>query len=129
MTDHDVSRRNLFRAAGVGAAVVGGGALLEACSTGIQGAASSTPSSTSSGGGTSAVTTSKEIKIGWIHPLTGSLAGFGYPDNWVLQQVMATSQFKNGIKAGGSTYKVNIKSYDTQSSVTRAGSLAKQAIQ
>src|ERR1700723_356993 len=129
MTDHDVSRRNLFRAAGVGAAVVGGCALLEACSTGIQGAASSTPSSTSSGGGTSAVTTSKEITIGWIHPLTGSLAGFGYPDNWVLQQVMATSQFKNGIKAGGSTYKVNIKSYDSQSSVTKAGSLAKQAIQ
>src|ERR1700741_577133 len=42
---------------------------------------------------------------------------------------MATSQFKNGIKIGGSTYSVNIKSYDTQSSVTRAGSLAKQAIQ
>ena len=42
---------------------------------------------------------------------------------------MATSQFKNGIKIGGSTYTVNIKSYDTQSSVTRAGTLAKQAIQ
>jgi branched-chain amino acid transport system substrate-binding protein len=130
-----VSRRSLFRAAGVGAAVVGGGAFLEACSSGIQGAASSSSSSasaaasgsasdSSSGGGTS-----KEITIGWIHPLTGSLAGFGYPDNFVLQQAMATSQFKNGIKAGGSTYTVNIKSYDTQSSVTRAGSLAKQAIQ
>ena len=129
MTDHDVSRRTLFRAAGVGAAVVGGGALLEACSSGIQGAASSTPTTSSSGGGSSAASTSKEIKIGWIHPLTGSLAGFGYPDNWVLQQVMATSQFKNGIKAGGSTYSVTVKSYDTQSSVTRAGSLAKQAIQ
>jgi branched-chain amino acid transport system substrate-binding protein len=130
VTDHDVSRRSLFRAAGVGAAVVGGGALLEACSSGIQGAASSsTPSTASSGSGSSAATTSKQITIGWIHPLTGSLAGFGYPDNWVLQQVMATSQYKNGIKLGGSTYKVNIKSYDTQSSVTRAGSLAKQAIQ
>ncbi len=42
---------------------------------------------------------------------------------------MATSQFKNGIKIGGSTYTVTIKSYDTQSSVTKAGSLAKQAIQ
>ncbi len=130
VTDHGVSRRSLFRAAGVGAAVVGGGALLEACSSGIQGAASSsTPSTASSGSGSSAATTSKQITIGWIHPLTGSLAGFGYPDNWVLQQVMATSKFKNGIKIGGSTYSVNIKSYDTQSSVTRAGSLAKQAIQ
>src|SRR6201985_1625909 len=42
---------------------------------------------------------------------------------------MATPQFKNGIKIGGSTYTVNIKSYDTQSSVTKAGSRAKQAIQ
>ena len=128
-----VSRRSLFRAAGVGAAVVGGGALLEACSSGIQGAASSTSSSagatTSTGTSASAASAGKAITIGWIHPVTGSLAGFGYPDNFVLQQVMATSQFKNGIKIGGSTYKVNIKSYDTQSSVTKAGSLAKQAIQ
>jgi branched-chain amino acid transport system substrate-binding protein len=134
VTDQGVSRRSLFRAAGVGAAVVGGGALLEACSNGIQGAASSSSSSSSSAGpatgtGTAGASTSKEIKIGWIHPLTGSLAGFGYPDNWVLQQVMATPQFKNGIKVGGSTYTVNIKSYDTQSSVTQAGTLAKQAIQ
>ena len=71
----------------------------------------------------------REIRIGWIHPLTGSLAGFGYADNWVQQQVMATSAYKNGIKTGGSTYTVTVKSYDTQSSVTRAGTLAKQAIQ
>ena len=42
---------------------------------------------------------------------------------------MATSQYKNGIKVGGTTYPVSVKSYDTQSSVTRAGTLAKQAIQ
>ena len=134
MTDQGVSRRNLFRAAGVGAAVLGGGALLDACSSGIQGAASSTsssPASTATGAApsTSGAAASKELTIGWIHPLTGGLAGFGYPDNWVLQQAMASPKFKNGIKIGGSTYTVNIKSYDTQSSVTRAGSLAKQAIQ
>ena len=133
MTDHGVSRRSLFRAAGVGAAVVGGGTLLEACSSGIQGAASSSSSSasatTSPGTSASAASTGKAITIGWVHPLTGSLAGFGYPDNWVKQQIMATSQFKNGIKIGGTTYQVNVNTYDTQSSVTRAGSLAKQAIQ
>jgi len=134
VTDQGVSRRSLFRAAGVGAAVVGGGALLEACSSGIQGAASSTsssPASTATGAGSSSsgAGASKEITIGWIHPLTGGLAGFGYPDNWVLQQAMASSKFKNGIKIGGTTYTVNIKSYDSQSSVTKAGSLAKQAIQ
>jgi branched-chain amino acid transport system substrate-binding protein len=125
-----VSRRSVFRAAGVGAAILGGGALLEACSSGIQGATSSSSSSSAAASsGTSGGGTSKELTIGWIHPVTGSLAGFGHPDNWVIQQAMATSQFKNGIKIGGSTYTVNIKSYDSQSSVTKAGSLAKQAIQ
>ena len=127
-----LSRRSLFRAAGVGAAVVGGGSLLEACSSGIKGAASSTPSTSSSAGAsssTSGATSSKEITIGWIHPVTGSLSGFGYPDSWVIQQIMATPQYKNGFKIGGSTYKVNIKSYDSQSSVTMAGTLAQQAIQ
>src|SRR5215469_1050232 len=114
-----VSRRSLFRAAGVGAAVVGGGSLLEACSSGIKGA--------SGGGSTSG--SSKKITIGWIHPLTGSLAGFGAPDNWVIQQIKQTSPYKNGFKIGGSTYEVQINSYDTQSSSTRAGDLAKQAIQ
>jgi branched-chain amino acid transport system substrate-binding protein len=124
-----VTRRSLFRAAGVGAAVVGGGALLEACSSGIQGASSSSSSASGAAGGSSSGGASKEITIGWIHPVTGSLAGFGYPDSWVVKEIMATPQFKNGIKIGGSTYTVNIKSYDTQSSVTKAGSLAKQAIQ
>ncbi|MCW2931447.1 MAG: transporter substrate-binding protein, partial [Actinomycetia bacterium] len=120
----NLSRRSLFRAAGVGAAVVGGGALLDACSSGLKGSTSTT-SPSSSGGASS----SGEITIGWIHPLTGSLAGFGAPDNFVMQQVMATSQYKNGIKIGNTTYKINIKSYDTQSSATQAGTLAKQAIE
>jgi branched-chain amino acid transport system substrate-binding protein len=118
------SRRSLFRAAGVGAAVVGGGTLLDACTSGLKGSTSST--STSSSGGASS---SGEITIGWIHPLTGSLDSFGAPDHWVTQQVTATSQYKNGIKIGSTTYKVNIKSYDTQSSDTQAGVLARQAIQ
>jgi branched-chain amino acid transport system substrate-binding protein len=120
-------RRSLFRAAGVGAAVLGGGALLDACSSGLQGSTSSSSSSSSSSG--SGSSSSNEITIGWIHPLTGPLEGFGAPDNWVIQQIMGTSPYKNGFKIGGKTYKVNIKSYDTQSSVTQAGNLAKQAIQ
>jgi branched-chain amino acid transport system substrate-binding protein len=129
VTDHGVSRRSLFRVAGAGAAVAGGGAFLEACSSGIQGAASSSPAPAPAAAGSSGGGAGKSLTIGWIHPLTGGLAGFGYPDNFVLQQVMGTSQFKNGIKIGGSTYAVTVRSYDTQSSVTRAGSLAKQAIQ
>jgi branched-chain amino acid transport system substrate-binding protein len=110
-----MSRRGLLRAAGAGAAVFGAGGLLEACGSGIKGA---------SGGSAS----TKAITIGWIHPLTGSLAGFGAPDNWVISKIKQTSPYKNGFKIGSKTYPVTIKSYDTQSSVTRAGDLAHQAI-
>ena len=110
-----ISRRSLLRTAGAGAAVVGAGGLLQACSSGIKGASSGS-------GGTKAIT------IGWIHPLTGSLAGFGAPDNWVISKIKQTTPYKNGFKIGGKTYSVTIKSYDTQSSPTRAGDLAKTAI-
>src|ERR1700689_4221738 len=108
-----ISRRGLLRGVGAGAAVVGGGGLLGACSSGIKGASS---------GGT------KGITIGWIHSLTGSLAGFGAPDNWVISKIKQTSPYKSGFKVGGKTYPVTIKSYDTQSSPTRAGDLARTAI-
>jgi branched-chain amino acid transport system substrate-binding protein len=115
-----MNRRGLLRMFGASAAVVGGGSLLEACSTSIKGATSTS----STGGGSS----SGKITIGWIHPLTGALAGFGAPDGFVLQKIRATSPYKNGFKIGGKTYEVQINSYDTQSSPTRAGQLAQQAI-
>jgi branched-chain amino acid transport system substrate-binding protein len=108
-----ISRRGLLRAVGAGAAVVGAGGLLEACSSGIKGASG---------------TSTKAITIGWIHPLTGDLAGFGAADNWVISKIKQTSAYKNGFKVGGKTYPVVIKSYDSQSSVTRAGDLARTAI-
>ena len=112
----DVSRRGLLRMGGAGVAAVGASGLLAACSSGIKGA------SGGGGGGT------KGITIGWIHPLTGPLAGFGAPDNWVISKIKQTGPYKNGFKIGSKTFPVTIKSYDTQSSPTRAGDLAKQAI-
>jgi branched-chain amino acid transport system substrate-binding protein len=112
-----VSRRGVLRAVGAGAAVMGVGGLLEACSSGIKGAGSG------SGSGNT-----KALTLGWIHPLTGPLAGFGAPDNWVISKIMQTTPYKNGFKIGGKTYSVTLKSYDTQSSPTRAGDLARAAI-
>jgi len=107
----------MLRAVGAGAAVIGAGGLLEACSSGIKGASSGSGSGSTKG-----------ITIGWIHPLTGPLAGFGAPDNWVISKIMQTTPYKSGFKIGGKTYSVTIKSYDTQSSSTRAGDLARTAI-
>jgi branched-chain amino acid transport system substrate-binding protein len=108
-----ITRRGLLRGIGAGAAVVGGGGLLEACSSSIKGAGSSS---------------TKAITIGWIHPLTGDLAGFGAADNWVISKIKQTTPYKSGFKIGGKTYPVTIKSYDSQSSVSRAGDLARTAI-
>src|SRR5262249_39940468 len=105
-----MNRRGLLRAIGAGAAAVGGGGLLQACSSGVKGAGG--------GGGTNSIT------IGWIHPLTG----FGAPDNWVVSKIKQTTPYKNGFKVGSKTYAVTIKSYDSQSSSTRAGDLARTAI-
>jgi branched-chain amino acid transport system substrate-binding protein len=109
-----INRRSLLQAVGAGAAAVGAGGLLEACGSSIKGAGSS--------GST------KSITIGWIHPLTGALAGFGAADNFVISKIKQTTPYKNGFKIGGKTYPVTIKSYDSQSSPTRAGDLARTAI-
>ncbi|HUJ07097.1 MAG TPA: ABC transporter substrate-binding protein [Streptosporangiaceae bacterium] len=107
-----ISRRGLLRAAGAGTFAVSAGGLVAACSSGIKGAGSA----------------AKGITIGWIHPLTGDLAGFGAADNWVVSKIKQTAPYSKGFRIGSKTYPVTIKSYDSQSSVTRAGSLARQAI-
>ena len=114
--DQPISRRSLIKGIGAGSLAFGAtgltGSLLSACGSGIKGAGS---------GG-------KAITIGWIHPLTGPLAGFGAPDNWVIGKIKQTTPYQKGFKIGSKTYPVTIKSYDSQSSPTRAGDLAKTAI-
>jgi len=66
------------------------------------------------------------IRIGFITPRSGALAGFGEPDGFVLDS--ARKILADGISAGGKTYKVEILDRDTQSDPTRAGQLAKSLI-
>src|SRR6202012_2329315 len=110
------SRRGLLRAAGAGAAVVGAGGLLDACSSSIKGASTSSSSSSSASSTTGSST--QDIVIGFIHPLTGDLGEFGTSDNWIVSTILNTSQYKNGFKIGGKTYPGTIKSYGTQSAAT-----------
>ena len=97
-----ISRRSLIKGVGAGSLALSAGGLLAACSSKIKG---------SSSGGSK----TKNITIGWIHPLTGQLAGFGAPDNWVIGKIKATTPYSKGFKIGGKTFDVTIKSYDTQS--------------
>jgi branched-chain amino acid transport system substrate-binding protein len=66
------------------------------------------------------------IKVGFISPRTGALAGFGEPNSFVFD--LARKALANGITAGGKTYKVEILDRDTQSDPSRAGQLAKALI-
>jgi branched-chain amino acid transport system substrate-binding protein len=112
LPDLSIARRSLLKGAGAGALAVGAGGFLAACGSGIKG----------TGGSSTAGT----INIGFITPLTGALAGFASGDKFVLQQVRATSAYKNGIKIGGKKYKVNVVVADSQSNPTRAGQVAQQ---
>ena len=69
---------------------------------------------------------SKLVKIGHVSPRTGSLAGFGEADGFILDQVRAL--LAKGLEIAGKTYQVEIVSKDSQSSGTRASEVASELI-
>jgi branched-chain amino acid transport system substrate-binding protein len=106
-----VSRRTVLKGAGLGATALGASALLSACS----GIKSSTPE-----------VSSDVLKIGFVSPQTGPLAGFAGSDAFVVKRVQEI--LKNGFTAGGKKRKLEIIIKDTQSSATRASEVTKSLI-
>ncbi|RFO96716.1 ABC transporter substrate-binding protein [Rhodoferax lacus] len=70
--------------------------------------------------------TGRKIKIGYVTPQTGPLAGFGEVDNFVLQGINAA--FKNGITVAGVNHPVEIIVKDSQSNPNRAADVAAELI-
>lgn len=66
------------------------------------------------------------LKVGFISPRTGALAGFGQTDGYVLE--LARKALQAGLQVGGKTYAVEILDRDTQSDPSRASQLAKTLI-
>lgn len=66
------------------------------------------------------------LKVGFISPRTGPLAGFGETDGFVLELVRKA--LANGIDIAGKNYAVEILDRDTQSDPSRAGQFAKDLI-
>src|SRR5271166_4952587 len=62
--------------------------------------------------------TGKIIRIGYVSPETGPLAGFGEVDPFMLAAMNRT--FKAGIPVAGKTYPVEIIVKDSQSNPNRA---------
>jgi branched-chain amino acid transport system substrate-binding protein len=76
--------------------------------------------------GTNSAQAADTIKVGFISPRTGPLAGFGEGDGYVLD--LARKAIANGFKVGDKSYAVTIIEQDTQSDPARAGQLAKDLI-
>ena len=66
------------------------------------------------------------IRVGFISPRTGALAGFGEADGWVLDQARKT--LAGGLTIVGKKYAVQVLDRDTQSDPARASQLAKALI-
>ncbi len=108
-----ISRRDLVKRAGVGAAGV-------ALSGGIAGRALAGVRVNETADAAST------IKIGFISPRTGPLAGFGEPDGYLLARARKT--FGPGVTVGGKKYAVQIIDKDTTSDPVRAGQIARELI-
>jgi branched-chain amino acid transport system substrate-binding protein len=67
------------------------------------------------------------LKVGFVSPLTGPLAGFGETDPYILTQVRKA--LEKGVAIGGKSYGVEIIGKDTQSDPVRSGQLAKELIE
>jgi branched-chain amino acid transport system substrate-binding protein len=69
---------------------------------------------------------SKGIKIGYVSPRTGPLAGFGEADPYMVEQVKRV--IGKGLAVGGKTFPVEIIMKDSQSSGARAAEVASELI-
>jgi branched-chain amino acid transport system substrate-binding protein len=117
MADKSITRRDFLKAAGIGGVALGAagglGGALAACGS------SGTSSSTSSSGGASG----REIKVGFVAPLSGPLAAFGESDQYCVTRW--EEAVKGGITCGdGKVHPIKIIVKDSQSDSNRAATVA-----
>ncbi len=134
-----VSRRQFLKIAGIAGAAVGVsgglGGLLAACGGDDETTTTAAPTETTAGGTetTSAPTETtaaptettagaemgREIKIGFVTPLTGALASFGVPDKYCVER--AAEAIGDGLVLGdGLKHPITIITLDSQSDSNRA---------
>jgi len=67
-----------------------------------------------------------EIRVGWVSPTTGPIAGFGSADDYVMSQLEPV--FAQGIDVGGTHYDIKMIRKDSQSNPNRAAEVAPELI-
>jgi branched-chain amino acid transport system substrate-binding protein len=109
MRGFGVDRRGFLKLAGLSGAAAGLSGTLAACgnqSGGPQGG--------------------RVIKLGYVSPQTGVLAGFGEADNFVLDRIR--KHLEDGLDINGTAYGVDILVQDSQSDPDRAAQVARTLI-
>lgn len=76
--------------------------------------------------GTRAYAQNKTLKVGFVSPKTGPLAGFAEADDYVLEGIRKT--FSGGLENNGSSWNVEIITRDSQSNPNRAAEVAADLI-
>jgi branched-chain amino acid transport system substrate-binding protein len=110
LTGRQMSRRDFLKVAGVTGVAVG-------AAGGLGGVLSACGSKGGGGGG------GRTIKIGFVSPLTGSLATFGQLDQYCVQRWQES--VKDGLKCGdGQTHPIEFIVKDSQSDSNRAATVA-----
>jgi branched-chain amino acid transport system substrate-binding protein len=136
LTGRRVSRREFLKYAGIAGATVGMGVglggLAAACGGGATtttaGATTTTAGATSTTAGAtttvSAVELGREIKLGYCVPLTGPLAGFAEPSEFIVDE-FTKNVWKDGLVLGdGKKHPIKCILQDTQSDTNRAAQVA-----
>ena len=133
-----VSRRDFLKIASLAGATIGLGAglggLVAACggttttTTAATTATTAGPTTTAGPAGSTttvsaAATSGREIKVGFVTPLTGSIALFGVPDQYCVSR---WNEFaKPGLVCGdGANHPISITVQDSQSDTNRAAQVA-----
>jgi branched-chain amino acid transport system substrate-binding protein len=113
-----LSRRQVLRGVGGGAALLGATKLLGGGTGGLASAAarSRLRSSTST------------IVVGFVGPETGPLSDFATSNNFAISAIRKTQPFSKGFRAGGKLYSVEIVAKDSQSDPNRASEVARDLI-
>jgi branched-chain amino acid transport system substrate-binding protein len=120
--DRRLDRREFMRLAAASGAVVGFGGFLAACApAATEGpGASATPGSNITPVPSQAV--GRSIKVGYVSPKTGPLAGFGEADEYILSDLKDALATK--VVIGGTTHPIEVLAKDSQSSPDTAAQVA-----
>jgi branched-chain amino acid transport system substrate-binding protein len=139
-----VSRRQFLKLAGIAGATVGAGAglggLVAACGSGGTTTTTAAPATTTTTAApattttaapetttTAGIETGRPIKVGFVDPITGPLAGFGIAGSYCLGKWKAATA--NGLVLGdGKNHPFDIQVVDSQSDTNRASQVTADLI-